>query len=66
MIRRDVAGRSIRPWERFLAEERSNVFWAENGEHLPLYIVHGTKDLPEQNSGVLIERYEKLKFSVRR
>lgn len=65
MIRRDVAGRSIRPWERFLAEERSNVFWAENGEHLPLYIVHGTKDLPEENSGVLIERYEKLKFSVK-
>lgn len=65
MIRRDVAGRAIRPWERFLAEERSNVFWAENGEHLPLYIVHGTKDLPEENSGVLIERYEKLKFSVK-
>jgi poly(3-hydroxybutyrate) depolymerase len=65
MIRRDVAGRPIRPWERFLAEERSNVFWAENGEHLPLYIVHGTKDLPEENSGVLIERYEKLKFSVK-
>lgn len=65
MIRRDVSGRPIRPWERFLAEERSNVFWAENGEHLPLYIVHGTKDLPEANSGVLIERYEKLKFSVK-
>lgn len=65
LIRRDVAGRPIRPWERFLAEERSNVLWAENGEHLPLYIVHGTKDLPEENSGVLIERYEKLKFSVK-
>ncbi len=65
LIRRDVAGRPIRPWERFLAEERSNVSWAENGEHLPLWIVHGTKDLPEANSGVLIERYEKLKFSVR-
>ncbi len=65
LIRRDVAGRPIRPWERFLAEERSNVSWAENGEHLPLWIVHGTRDLPEANSGVLIERYEKLKFSVR-
>jgi hypothetical protein len=65
LIRRDVSGRPIRPWERFLAEERSNVMWAENGEHLPLYIVHGTRDLPEANSGVLIERYEKLKFSVR-
>lgn len=65
LIRSDVSGRAMRPWERFLAEERSNVLWAENGEHLPLYIVHGTKDLPEANSGVLIERYEKLGHSVR-
>ena len=64
-VRRDVAGRPIRPWERFLAEERSNAFWAENGEHLPLFIVHGTKDLPEENSGVLIDRYDALHFSVK-
>jgi len=64
-VRGDVQGRALRPWERFLAEERSNVLWAENGEHLPLFIVHGTKDLPEENSGVLIERYEKLHFSVK-
>ena len=65
LIRRDVAGRPMRPWEKFLAEDRSNVLWAENGEHLPLYIVHGTKDLPEENSGVLIERYEKLGYAVK-
>ncbi|MBS2013438.1 MAG: prolyl oligopeptidase family serine peptidase [Deltaproteobacteria bacterium] len=65
LIRGDVAGRALRPWERFLAEERSNVMWAENGEHLPLFIVHGTQDLPEENSGVLIERYEKLHFFVK-
>jgi predicted esterase len=65
LIRGDVAGHSLRPWERYLAEERSNVLWAENGEHLPLFIVHGTQDLPEENSGVLIERYEKLKFAVK-
>jgi len=65
LIRRDVAGHPIRPWEKMLAEERSNVLWAENGEHLPLYIVHGTKDLPEENSGVLIERYEKLNFAIK-
>lgn len=64
-VRRDVAGRPIRPWERFLAEERSAASWAENGERLPLYIVHGTRDLPVENSGVLIDRYEKLGFSVR-
>jgi poly(3-hydroxybutyrate) depolymerase len=64
-VRRDFIGRPLRPWERFLAEERSNASWAENGARLPLFIVHGTQDLPESNSGVLIERYEKLGFSVR-
>jgi len=64
-VRRDVMGRPMRPWERVLAEERSNVEWAENGENLPLWIVHGTKDLPEANSGVLIDRYEQLGYSVK-
>jgi poly(3-hydroxybutyrate) depolymerase len=64
-IRGDVMGKPLRPWERFLAEERSNVEWAVNGAHIPLYIVHGTKDLPEANSGVLIDRYEKLRYSVK-
>src|SRR5579883_1819324 len=59
----DVLG--MRPWERFLAETRSNVLWAENGQYIPLYIVHGTKDLPEENSGVLIDRYEELHFEVK-
>jgi predicted esterase len=64
-IRRDVLWHPIRPWERLLAEERSNVEWAVNGENLPLWIVHGTLDLPEANSGVLIDRYEKLGYSVK-
>jgi predicted esterase len=64
-VRRDFVGRHLRPWERFLAEERSNASWAENGARLPLWIVHGTQDLPESNSGVLIERYEKLGFSIK-
>ncbi|HXX66679.1 MAG TPA: alpha/beta hydrolase-fold protein [Polyangiaceae bacterium] len=63
-VRGDIGGRSLRPWERFAAETRSNVFWAENGQYLPLYIVHGTKDLPEENSGVLIDRYAELKYQV--
>jgi predicted esterase len=65
LIRGDVAGHALRPWERYLAEERSNVQWAENGGHLPLFIVHGTRDLPERNSGVLIDRYEELHFAVK-
>jgi predicted esterase len=55
---------TLRPWEHFQAELRSNVFWAENGQYLPLYIVHGTKDLPEENSGVLIDRYDELHYDV--
>ena len=39
--------------------------WAENGLYLPLFIVHGTKDLPEENSGVLIDRYDELHYSVK-
>jgi poly(3-hydroxybutyrate) depolymerase len=63
-VRTDISGRTLRPWERIIAEERSNVFWAENGKNLPLYIVHGTRDLPEENSSVLIDRYEELHYDV--
>jgi poly(3-hydroxybutyrate) depolymerase len=63
-VRTDIAGRPLRPWERFIAEQRSNVFWAENGLHMPLYIVQGTRDPPEENSGVLIDRYKELHYSV--
>jgi predicted esterase len=63
-VRSDIGGRTLRPWERFIAEQRSNVFWAENGQYLPLYIVHGTRDLPEENSSVLIDRYDELHYDV--
>jgi len=63
-VRGDIGGRTLRPWERFLAQRGSNVFWAENGQYLPLYIVHGTRDLPEENSGVLIDRYTELSYPV--
>jgi len=54
----------FRSWEHAIAEERSNAIWAENGWKLPLFIVHGTQDLPVENSQVLIDRYEALKFEV--
>lgn len=63
-VRRDFVGRPVRPWERFLAEERSNVFWADNGYATPLFVVHGTMDLPEANSGALIETYERKHYSI--
>jgi predicted esterase len=62
-VRGDIGG--MRPWEHFIAEVRSNVLWAENGQYIPLYIVHGTRDLPEENSGVLIDRYEELHYDVK-
>ncbi|MGA2450874.1 MAG: alpha/beta hydrolase-fold protein [Polyangiaceae bacterium] len=61
-LRGDMAGRPLKPWERFLAEERSNVFWAENGSSLPLFIVHGTLDLPLENSSILADRYDELHY----
>lgn len=63
-LRSDVTRFSKLPYERFQAEERSNVLWAENGHDLPMFIAHGTMDLPEANSGVLIDRYEELKYRI--
>ena len=63
-IRGDLAGRPLRPWERLLAEQRSNVLWADNGLHLPMFIWHGKRDWPEKNSGVLIDRYLELGYSM--
>jgi predicted esterase len=63
-IRGDIVGRGLRSWERLLVEQRSNTYWAENGLHLPLYIWHGRRDYPEKNSGVLIDRYKALGYSV--
>ncbi len=62
--RQDVSGNAWRPWERDLLAQRSNFAWAENGRHLPLWVVHGTKDLPVENSGVLIDRYKRLGYSL--
>jgi hypothetical protein len=63
-VRNDLKGVILRPWEKSAAEERSNSLWAENGGHLPLYVVHGTKDLPQINSGILIQAYEKLGYPI--
>jgi predicted esterase len=64
-VRGDIGGARMRPWERFIAEQRSNMVWAENGLHIPMFIVHGTKDLPEENSKVLIDRYTNLGYSMK-
>ncbi len=62
-LRGDWAGKKTE-WELRGGEERSTVQWAKNGLYLPLYIVHGTKDLPVENSGVLIDAYKALGYSL--
>lgn len=64
-VRGDIGGARMKPWERFIAEERSNVEWAENGLYIPMFVVHGTKDLPEENSKVLIDRYDDLHYAMK-
>jgi poly(3-hydroxybutyrate) depolymerase len=53
-----------RPWEVFLMELRSNASYAENGLHLPMYLVHGTLDRPTANSQVLVDRYAALHYEA--
>lgn len=62
-VRGDTRG-VRRPWETFLMELRSNDRVAENGLHLPLYVVQGTLDRPLANSQVLVERYQALGYPV--
>jgi predicted esterase len=64
-VRGDIGGARMRPWEHFIAEQRSNVLWAENGLYIPMFVVHGTKDLPEENSKVLIDRYIDLGYAMK-
>jgi len=62
-VRGDTRG-PRRPWESFLMELRSNANWAENGMHLPMYIVQGTRDRPLSNSQTLVDRYTALGYPV--
>lgn len=64
--RSDIRGKTLRPWERRLAEHRSNTHWAENGRDLPLFVWHGLRDLPMTHSTKLIDRYEQLGYHVER
>lgn len=62
-VRGDTRG-ARRPWETYLMELRSNDRIAENGLHLPMYIVQGTLDRPLAHSQVLAERYTALGYSL--
>lgn len=57
-----VRGVRHRPWEDVMIGKRSIANYAENGLHVPLYIVHGGKDDPSR-SRVVSDRYKKLGYA---
>lgn len=59
-----VVGRPRTPYEDYLLGVFSNADWAENGLHLPMRIVHGTRDSPRY-SEVLVDRYRALHYDLR-
>ncbi len=50
------------PWEDVLLSKRYIVNWAENGLHVPLFMVHGGKDEPRR-SEVVAKRYQALGYA---
>lgn len=62
-VRSDTGGHR-RPWESFMMELRSNRSWAENGLHLPMYVVQGTRDRPIANSTTFVDRYRQLGYTI--
>jgi poly(3-hydroxybutyrate) depolymerase len=62
-VRTDARGHR-RPWELFLMESRSNRSWAENGLHLPMYVVQGLRDRPVANSSTFVDRWRELGYAI--
>jgi predicted esterase len=63
-VRRDTKGKTLSPWEVARMHHWSPASWAENGRNLPLYVAHGTRDFPLENSRVLTDRYTALGYPL--
>ena len=63
-IRRDTSDRSLTDWEKQRMHHWSPTSWADNGNNLPLWVAHGKKDFPLENSRVLIDRYRTLGYKI--
>jgi predicted esterase len=63
-VRRDTAKRPIRAWETERMQHWSPTSFAERGRNLPMWVAHGTKDFPLENSRVLVNRYKELGFAM--
>lgn len=63
-VRRDTANRPLRPWERKLMHRFSPASLADSGADVPLFVAHGTRDFPLENSKVLTRRYRSLGYDL--
>jgi len=63
-VRRDTAGKALRAWEKPLMHAFSPASLADSGHDIPLYVAHGTKDKPLENSRVLTNRYKELGYHL--
>ena len=63
-VRRDTSGQPLRAWEKKLMHRNSAASSADSGRYLPMYLAHGLKDRPLENSRVLTTRYKALGYSL--
>jgi len=62
---REIDGFPLAPWESWFVQRQSPIDWAANGVHLPLLVVHGTKDrTPAAHSERFVRRYQRLGYKV--
>lgn len=63
-VRRDTALQPLRQWERKVMHRFSPASSAEAGRYLPMFLAHGLKDKPLENSKVLTNRYRQLGYNL--
>ncbi|MGE0789933.1 MAG: prolyl oligopeptidase family serine peptidase [Sandaracinaceae bacterium] len=61
-VRVDTDHAALSEPERFLEAFRSDVDWAENGLHLPMLLVRGTRDRPLEWTRTLVRRLDALGY----
>lgn len=61
-VRSDTNHAELSETESFLVAHRSDVDWAENGLHLPMMLVRGTRDRPLAWTRVLVDRLGELRY----
>ncbi len=62
-IHGDIRRGPLRSWEKHQAKRYSPQYWVENGRHLPLIAVHGSKDGPYKSKGV-VRAYKRLRYKA--